>query len=1377
MIYITLLSCILQSIAKDCSLFPSDYTKIVGKENEIIVQDLSLYFSNVKYNDIITLTDQYNKLTLLPPINLKTTIQMAPNVNKLISYSVLTNSQSQWINKFQLLAIRNQDEQFLTWTEKIVAGTQQRYPTFDKTFTIGKTDEVICQSSAILDISHLIIDCYQVNDQEPQTYFYMISEKDAQQQLKIENVYPYEKDQQRYIISTEKYIYRITLKTNNNPSIIELFSYDLQNNEIKLEQTINQELIQQYVNITQYQFDMVDAKISPSDEIAILDKTGNVFLLNYYSSNNTWQFYQQGYQLGESISFDYQFKNQEFAILQKQSIKQRNQIYESQEDLSNSKLHYTNNFLFLTSQTQMIAFDKYLYLIQIVPGDFSNVMTDQIQNDFLSFTNTNINNYLSHSKYRIQYHNNEQGITGNSKLILNACQVTIEYQTVPMNSVDLLQVSKGNIQDSPFFTERIFFSEFNISPRQLVSGPKQKISFTKDVQDNVQGGGNLTYIGVSGDISGKYANKNLSLTDLIFVQTVSMAQSFDQPYAIITQNKQKQLTIYYCSTIQTDQCQKSYQVQLDFEITQQNTLIQYYYYEFTFITLLNQRSLFYYKFMSSYYSNRTITFTDDDQIKTIDSIYLNQQYLLLFSKAAKTIGVYNYQNVDFLYLINTDKLSQLGFLNWDPQRLFSNDFNQLLFVINGQEQNQLLMLNLTRTDFSLGHIMSISQSQDIRVINFYERFAILQQQDKGKFTFQIYNREDPTNIYLEKTPSFYNYQIESIDSFFWVPYNNLLHVKAKSEFKSVILSYIVELTDHNSLYCVQDWDPANQFVTATQNTIFQFNKENIWVYYIQRYPQLQYSVSFDDNTFISNLDYVICYSNEQILLLKRNFRLVNTYIDLKIKQDKLNITTNLTSNQEHNYIQDMGSDWFQGEVTKFELFIPQFKDQKAEIINPIEVVKPYYQNETKNAVDFGTNYIFVLKNESYLLISKKTNEVVVTEKITKDYICEDIISSFDQQVLIQCYKDKIQYVGGIQCENTNCKIGSSWLQINDEIISGYIDTENIFIILRQVILAYSKNLLDLSKAQNYGKITVDDLDNYQYGLTISKIKNNHYHVYCTDYNYAFIVLEYSIKNDQIQRTNKITFNLFDFINQEFYILKETIFSCLRTINTQITDTSFKADFIIFATVGPHYGMHIEFSCAADQCNLQSKKIVFVLQGYGSFNILGYIFSTVKIVNNFIQVSYTDSARMKLVQTIYQLPKVQSTHSAVIFFAALRPAFYYYKYETQEELYSYDNQLYYLTNSEKLNSLSLYKINSSPQLLIDGKFDRSTGYIRVANDFSFDQIPITIRGPGSDDNDHPNSDTSSHTGLWVTLGILGGCLIIGTGYYCYKKKKTKVETLI
>lgn len=77
------------------------------------------------------------------------------------------------------------------------------------------------------------------------------------------------------------------------------------------------------------------------------------------------------------------------------------------------------------------------------------------------------------------------------------------------------------------------------------------------------------------------------------------------------------------------------------------------------------------------------------------------------------------------------------------------------------------------------------------------------------------------------------------------------------------------------------------------------------------------------------------------------------------------------------------------------MYLPQFKDQKAEIINPIEVVKPYYLNNSMNAIDFSTNYIFVLKNDSYVLISKKTNEVVVTEKITADYLCEDVIASFD----------------------------------------------------------------------------------------------------------------------------------------------------------------------------------------------------------------------------------------------------------------------------------------------------------------------------------------------------------------------------------------------
>ncbi|CAD8147929.1 unnamed protein product [Paramecium octaurelia] len=1377
MIYITLLSCILQSIAKDCSLFPSDYTKIVGKENEIIVQDIQEYFIQVKYNDTVTLTDQNNKLTLLPPIYLKTNNELVPNVNKVLSYSVLT-TKSQWMNKFQLLAIRNQDEQILAWTEKIVAGTQQRYPTFDKTISLGRTDEVICQSSTILDINHLLIDCYQVNDQEPQTYFYMISEKDAQQQLKIENAYPYQKNQQRYIVSTQNYIYRITLKTNNNPAIIELFTYDLVNKDIKLQKTINQELIQQYVNITEYSFDMVDAKISPTDQIAILDKTGNVFLLQYYSSNDTIKFNQEGYLLGESFAFDYQFNHQEFVIVQKNSVQKSHRSYDSLEDLSNSKIHYSNDFIFLTSPTQIIAFDKYLEVSEIAQGDFSNVIADQTQNDFLVFTNTNIKHYLRNPHYRIQYHNNEQGITGNSILKLNDCQVTIEYQTVSAKSVDLVLVSKGNIQDSPFFTQKIFFNDFNVRPRQLVSGPKQNISFQKNTKNDQNSGGNLTYIAVQGDTFDKYTNKNLSLTDLIFLQTVSMAQSFDQPFSIITQNKQKELAIYNCQSRTAEICQLSYQSKLDFEITKENTVIQYYFYQFTFITLLNEKTLFFYKYYSNSYLNRTITLKDEDEIKSIDSIYLSYSYLLLFSKAAKTIGVYNFEYVDLLYIINPEKLSKLGFADWDPQRLYSNDFDQQLFVVNGEAQNQLLILNLTKTDFSFGYQMAISQSQDIRIISFYERFAILQQQAQGKFTFQIYNRQDPTNIYLEKTPSFYDYQIESFDSFFWVSYNGLLHVKAKSEFKSVILSYIVDLTDHNSLYCVQDWDPVNQFVAATQNTVFQFNKDNVWVYYIQRYPYVSYSVSFDDSTFISNQDYNIVYSNEQLLLVNKNFRLVNIYIDLKISQDKLNITTNLTSNQEHNYIQDMGTDWFSGEVTQFELYLPQFNDQKAEIINPIEVVKPYYQNNTMNVVDFSTNYIFVLKNDSYVLISKKTNEVVVTEKITKGYLCQDVIASFDSQVLIQCIKEELQYVGGIQCENTNCKIGSSWLQISEEIISGYIDNENIFIIERQEILAYSKNILDLSKAQNYGKVSVNDLDNFQYGLTIKKIKKNHYHVYCTDHNYAFIVLEYSIKENQIQRTNKITFNLYDFINQNFYQLTGTIYSCIRTINVVITDTSYKADFILFATAGPHYGVHIEFSCTADQCSLEQKKIAFVLQGYGSFELLGYIFSNVRIVNNFVQVSYTDSGRIKLVQTIYQLPKVQTTNSAVIFFAALRPTYYYNRNFIQEEFYSYENQLYYITNSEHIDQLGLYKINSSPQLLLNGKFDKSSGYIRVKNDFSFDQIPITIQGPGgSDDDDHDNTTSSGHTGVWVALGIFGGCLILGTGYYCYKRKKTKVDTLI
>ena len=55
---ILIFSIFFSSLAKDCSKYPKDYTKIVSKEGEIIMKEVSEFFKeNLLSNDTITLTD------------------------------------------------------------------------------------------------------------------------------------------------------------------------------------------------------------------------------------------------------------------------------------------------------------------------------------------------------------------------------------------------------------------------------------------------------------------------------------------------------------------------------------------------------------------------------------------------------------------------------------------------------------------------------------------------------------------------------------------------------------------------------------------------------------------------------------------------------------------------------------------------------------------------------------------------------------------------------------------------------------------------------------------------------------------------------------------------------------------------------------------------------------------------------------------------------------------------------------------------------------------------------------------------------------------------------------------------------------------------
>ncbi|CAD8201992.1 unnamed protein product [Paramecium octaurelia] len=233
---------------------------------------------------------------------------------------------------------------------------------------------------------------------------------------------------------------------------------------------------------------------------------------------------------------------------------------------------------------------------------------------------------------------------------------------------------------------------------------------------------------------------------------------------------------------------------------------------------------------------------------------------------------------------------------------------------------------------------------------------------------------------------------------------------------------------------------------------------------------------------------------------------------------------------------------------------------------------------------------------------------------------------------------------------------------------------------------------------------------------------------------------------------------------------------IKVINLQNQDAIYKVDFIIFATEGPHYGIRMEFDCKSDSCALIQEQVLYVLQGYGASKVHSLILPKVLIKQKYVSIVYDlkNQGLRSFTQAIYELPEKESKNQAVFFYAAIKDPSYGY-YETfQTEMYTYANELYLISNLKQYGQLRLYKVNQSPKLLIDGNISQTQVSVTLKNDYierglSFD---LTISG-----NDSDQSDYKGHTVLWIILGILGGLIVLGIGYKCYTKNKSKNEPLL
>ncbi|CAD8161761.1 unnamed protein product [Paramecium pentaurelia] len=231
---------------------------------------------------------------------------------------------------------------------------------------------------------------------------------------------------------------------------------------------------------------------------------------------------------------------------------------------------------------------------------------------FLASSNIHIKHYLSESEYKIKYLNNQPELKRKAILNHNQCQVTIKYQTLALDSKELILVSKGNIIETPFLSDTIYF-QYTLSNNidKLVDSPTYSISFQK-IDNRLTGDQKTVY-------------ENLSLKNLIFTQTISMINFKDNNYRI-KKNYQRFIGVKYASFKLVLKVMKHYQ-HFKQPLKTQLHLLNLFSLSSQIYNFIGQEKLFYYQFFQMEYFNETITLTDQDPIDEIDNLYTNNNIL------------------------------------------------------------------------------------------------------------------------------------------------------------------------------------------------------------------------------------------------------------------------------------------------------------------------------------------------------------------------------------------------------------------------------------------------------------------------------------------------------------------------------------------------------------------------------------------------------------------------------------------------------------------------------------------------------------------------------------------------------------------------------
>ncbi|CAD8206153.1 unnamed protein product [Paramecium octaurelia] len=1388
---LTIFCIILYASASSC-VSQVQYYDIFASENETQEWDMNAVFftgEGLKFN----ITQESNFFEVLNPLHQLGSSKNALEVKILSLKPLHQNDNGGWANAFAALGQNQTYFQILyskdgilnqvnvpIFNESIrVREITDNFTCFDLDF-LSETKVIIDCTLPYSDLTETPLSGFFIIDVEEESYFGIELYEDTQDyndtQYRILQFHKstFENQNEALLLfrsepawGTEKAVQNLILEKD---SIINVFSFT---SKFTLQQptpvtVLTKTILAKLLGVDEgkFTFSLVDLIIEANGRINVLDAFEGVYVLVFKDKSLEWNLYNVitpvyittcfGFNIHNSINKDGTVTKRMVLVYTNKLILFENEVVKF--GIQIPVIEWYNTFqIKLTQNYIVLKIRKTIYIYKVENGkkvisqeeDLDKILANPNYEDIIGINSLTAKRFfLNDGLLRL---NRQEKATSNNKIVTlraetieqpsKQCSLTINLKVLKQNDPQILNFNNNPI--NPIIT----IPSNPLPLEQIASGPNLQFTSIDQVENELQGKISYTIQQVM-----KLSIENIHMPDPkdVIYSDILVNENASQFY-ILFQVQTKIVYIYTCQqkypTLEVTECQ-NYNTFAFPSIIDQNVG---HFSWFTFanqLIIVHQNSQFtvnIYSVIDGQISNVfRLMFDDTSFLNKISSVAIINDNIYIVQSGLKRVSIYQlYIPYKLLLIIGSNQIQRFEIKgSFTPIKVFGKKGNNLVFI---QTETSLLVgtfSNKYSPSFEIYKEILISAGTELGVAIGVNTFFVVKSL-KGVDQIEEYNYQHLQNIFKLKDLPLFNYKLQKPLTVDYSFQKGWLYLRATDGLQTVILVYEPNVLVHNSLKKVIETKGlvkdglSFDFAVDGGDQMFLYYKNNTQHQFVCIYskPFLNFTPKADQAEYVNNQIVAIQiagFPGVTPLTQQSLMTILNTQSYLFIQQSLFDSKKKIFQFVKQSGVQyiNMGTDWYSGQVTNFDIKCSQCTGSFNILSNIYKVRDGQDYDQVMDGASFGlAGQVYQTRNALWFEDINGKFKLRILMNL-KSESCNSISISADYNFILSAFQNAKNEAGLFIHK---CKYQDACSQFRQG-ISTFKGLQKI----SKTYMPDSKNIIILNSLDNYSVqqnfIVVANLDDDGTQFTIShkyvinnqyvatsqlfigdfdlikyKISNNEYSTLLfTDINNGIYFAHFTY-NDQgeLLKTSNELFKLINFSDDQFFINQDTKFQQVKVISSQLNGSILQLNVLVTTNNQAQYVFAFDLDASRPAFGLPIKKsstsLLYVLTPYGNWPAL----NKVTYIEGNAAIPYTDG--YKVVIGIYPLPSGRPSSAKIISFTHSISA-NYHKQITSEDFFMIFNKnagSNYPYLSVNINQddrsdeylVDIYQIRGDPQIVL------------------------------------------------------------------------------